>query len=385
MGRKRSRPDSRDSDSITPFSAAQSHWTRFSAESSAVRSAAASPPLFVNTRYNLKGGIDTPTAELESRFEHEDLYRHEDYRRRGSVGATLDGQSEDFAKPVMLGERNGRSRIPSSPNGIQSPSWGKFVFNLVGGVAGTMWEFCKVTAFKGFYAGGGKGYEMPTPRREEPSDSSIWEDMHTTRQRSSLDATPVPGRYPQEDYANSPNSSEQRPAKRLHTESGTGWVMVTTAGETETPQSTSRIPIRKQSSITISTEKRQSVASRPNLRRSIAPVSRRSLGVNHAGSPAFNTHNRRATYAASRTPGPATPTQNPSPASLEAQRYAERIRREEKKTDASIKRLNQQLKAMIKEGKEALASNVEIVDNEDDKPVEDEGFEDGVFGQTPVW
>lgn len=380
MGRKRSRPDSRDSDSITPFSAAQSHWTRFSAESSELRSAAASPPLFVNTRYNLRGGIDTPTAEAEARFEYADQYRHEDYRRRGSVGDTLDGQSDTFVKPVMLGERNGRGRLPSSPNGVQSPSWGKFVFNIVGGVAGTMWEFCKATAFKGFYAGGGKGYEMPTPMRQEPSDSSIWEEMRTSRPRNSLDATPVPGRYPQEDSFNSPNSGERRPAKRLHTESGAGWVMVTTTGETVTPKSNSRTPARRHSAMTNSTERRQSVASRPNLRRSIAPVPRRSLGVNHAGSPAINSHNRRASYAVSRTPGVGTPTQNPSPVSIEAQRYAERMRREEKKTDASIKRLNQQLKAMIREGKEALASNVEVVDDEDDKQMEDEGFEDGVFG-----
>lgn len=76
--------------------------------------------------------------------------------------------------------------------------------------------------------------------------------------------------------------------------------------------------------------------------------------------------------------------QNPSPVSVDAQRYVDRIRREEKKTDASIRRLNDQLKAMIKEGKEALASNVEVVEDED-REMEDEGFGEGVFGQTPVW
>lgn len=384
-GRKRSRPDSAGSDIITPFSAAQSHWTRFSAESSALRSAAVSPPLLVNTRYNLRGGIDTPTAEADARFDFANQCRDEDYRRRGSIGQLSMERSEAFAHPVILGERNGRGRMPSSPNGVQSPSWGKFVFNIVGGVAGTMWEFCKATAFKGFYAGGGKGYDIPTPMRGEMPDSSVWEDMHAPRPRNSLEATPIPGQYPQEDYMHSGGSSERRPTKRLHTNTGTGWVIVTTSGDTDTPKSTSRIPIRRHSSIPNSAETKRSAASRPNMRRSLAPVSRRSLGVNHAGSPALNAHNRRASYAASRTPAAGTPTQNASPVSVEAQRYAERVRREERKTDASIKRLNDQLKAMIREGKEALASNVEVVDDEDDKQMEDEGFEDGIFGQQPVW
>jgi len=49
-------------------------------------------------------------------------------------------------------------------------------------------------------------------------------------------------------------------------------------------------------------------------------------------------------------------------------------RREEKQQDASIRRLNDQLKAMIKEGRQALDTKVEVVDDED----EDEGY----FDQT---
>ena len=384
VSRKRSRPDSAGSDSVTPISVPHHHWTRLSLESSDLRSAAGSPPLFVNTKYTLRGGIDTPTAEAEARFDFDnDQYRHEDYRRRGSVGEVSAEKAEIQPSPVILGERNGRSRVPSSPNGVQPPSWGKFVFGIVGDVAGTMWEFCKATAFRGFYAGGGKGYEMSSPMRGELQDSSMWEDVHASRRRTSLEATPIPGQYPQDDYS-SPNSSERRPAKRLHTESGAGWVMVTTAGETETPKSTPRLPARRHSSMTGSAEVRRPAASRPNLRRSLAPVSRRSLGVSHAGSPGPQASRRQTSNMTSRTPGTQTPVQNPSPVSVEAQRYADRIRREEKRTDASIRKLNNQLKAMIKEGKEALASNVEVVED-DDREMEDEGFGEGVFGQTPAW
>jgi len=128
---------------------------------------------------------------------------------------------------------------------------------------------------------------------------------------------------------------------------------------------------------------RRPTASRPALRRSLAPIPRRSLGVSHASSPALQAHHRRASYAPSRSPAAGTPTQHSSPVSVEAQRYTERLRREERQTDASIKRLNEQLKAMIKEGKEALGSKVEIVDDESEMDV---GFEEGTFGRgTQVW
>jgi hypothetical protein len=44
------------------------------------------------------------------------------------------------------------------------------------------------------------------------------------------------------------------------------------------------------------------------------------------------------------------------------QRYAAQIRRREREEDASIKRLNRQLQAMIREGKQALGATVEVDD-----------------------
>ena len=68
---------------------------------------------------------------------------------------------------------------------------------------------------------------------------------------------------------------------------------------------------------------------------------------------------------------PSTPTRHqnlPSPrlrdgpGSAEMQRYAAQIRRREREEDASIKRLNRQLQAMIREGKQALDATVEVDD-----------------------
>lgn len=64
----------------------------------------------------------------------------------------------------------------------------------------------------------------------------------------------------------------------------------------------------------------------------------------------------------------------------DVQRYSAKRKREIKQADASMKRLNQQLQAMIKQGKDALASTVQIEDEMDDyqgggaDDDDDEGF-----------
>lgn len=62
-----------------------------------------------------------------------------------------------------------------------------------------------------------------------------------------------------------------------------------------------------------------------------------------------------------------------SPLSPETQRFMAERKREERHADASIRRLNEQLKAMIKEGKEALGTKVEVLDDLD-VDMEDEGY-----------
>jgi hypothetical protein len=84
--------------------------------------------------------------------------------------------------------------------------------------------------------------------------------------------------------------------------------------------------------------------------------------------------NKRATPSSLR---PSTPTKGsglglPSPrsrdgpSSAEVQRQAARLRRREREEDASIQRLNKQLQAMIREGREALGTTVEVDDFEMD-------------------
>ncbi|KUJ06509.1 uncharacterized protein LY89DRAFT_542607, partial [Mollisia scopiformis] len=49
-----------------------------------------------------------------------------------------------------------------------------------------------------------------------------------------------------------------------------------------------------------------------------------------------------------------------SPAAKEAKRWAALKRKEEREADESIRRLDAQLKAMIREGKEALGTKIEV-------------------------
>lgn len=51
-----------------------------------------------------------------------------------------------------------------------------------------------------------------------------------------------------------------------------------------------------------------------------------------------------------------------SPSTRDMQRRAARIKRTEAEEAANLKRFNQQLKAMIREGKEALGATFEIED-----------------------
>jgi hypothetical protein len=56
-----------------------------------------------------------------------------------------------------------------------------------------------------------------------------------------------------------------------------------------------------------------------------------------------------------------------SPAAKEAARWAALKKKEEREADQSIRRLDAQLKAMIREGKEALGTKIEVqIDTDDD-------------------
>lgn len=60
---------------------------------------------------------------------------------------------------------------------------------------------------------------------------------------------------------------------------------------------------------------------------------------------------------------------------MEAQRFAAKARKRDMEEEANLRRLNQQLKAMIREGRQALGTRVEIEDDVDE--LTDEGYAEG--------
>ena len=384
--RKRPRQDHAAPTRITPPSAKAQVWPVEKSTSSAAweNASVMSPAPFVSTRYELRGGLDTPTAAALSAIDlnEEDHGETPELHLRGGRGIHSVGGATDSYFPhttsVLSRESNGRARLPTSPRARDG--LGRAVYSVVG-VAGKVLEFCKTAAFRGFFAGGGKGYEMKTPSSLANVEQSIWLDAESDDRVRYLDEKEsIPGRFPEEDfipdYMSQDHTTPPRAAKRIRRENPPGdltasWVLVDPTSNSR-EASPSRLTPRK-------TPSASSPGRRPIPkagRRPILPASRPSL-TSYAGSPGMRS-DRPASFASVRSPA-ASPRYE-SPVSVEMQRHAARLRKREVEEDANLRRFNQQLKAMIKEGKEALGTKFEVEEPVDEGYGEGEYFHDGGEG-----
>jgi hypothetical protein len=377
-----------------------------------VGDAPGSPIPFVNTNYILAGGLDTPglaASKAEDAAESE-YFSDVGYRR---------GLSDDTKLQGLLGEDNTYQRFapmcydkephirpgpracPRYHSGGSRNRTALEVFGGVfGGVVGKVWEFCKTSAFKGFHAGGGTGYTITAttdPIHPSIEEATFWEtDWETDKNATTSgmfdkESTTLPGLFPEEDFIAdymdrvTPEGTPPRAGKRRQVwndgdELAKNWVVVPPTPSVHTPsKSQSRGPARFSLPTASSASRRVlagKTASRAGGAVSLGP--RRPMlqsRVSHAGSPALQTKSG-ASFASPRSPGgnkspkvrPITGlkmTNADSPAAKEAQRWAVLKRKEEREADESIRRLDAQLKAMIREGKEALGTRVEVeVDDE---------------------
>jgi hypothetical protein len=357
-----------------------------------------SPMPFVNTRYTLAGGMDTPTLKTAQDYDvGGSVYSDIGYRRELSGDDKVKGlfgeQSSYESFPFELDrESDGRPSLGRKNSGREA--WTKTALEVVGGVVGKVWEFCKTSAFRGFHAGGGAKYTVnntsPTHFTVDISErDSFWESERvTTTWGFEKESTPLPGQFPEEefiaDYMDraTPENTPPRPAKRRQVshhnedEIAKNWVVVppNTTPSKPQPKSPARYSLP-----TASSANRRSVAGRPASRAgAIGMGARRSMvpRVSHAGSPALHT-NHGASFASPRSPGASKiPRASPirgtpssvkadSAAAKEAQRWAAQRKKEEREADESIRRLDAQLKAMIREGKEALGTKIEVEMDDD--------------------
>lgn len=424
--RKRSRQDYSVESNATPVSVMADWSSGLDTSYSMARSESmdpGSPIPFVNTRYQLSGGLDTPTAAAAAAHDIEQSeYMDAGYRKRLSDGASTtfeNGHSTCFphTPAPQFTDSNGRGRT----KGVETHSagWGKLAIDVVGGVVGKVWEFCKAGAFRGFTAGGGKAYGIQGNDPHTPQESNFQpEEVEFTSFGGGADreSTPIPCQFIDDYYISeyidrkALESTPPRASKRLHISNDDGelernWIMVsnsTTTAPIASPQSKAK-PVARYSLQTASSAGRRltattstrPAASRANSRRPLLHRNGASA-VSHAGSPGLHPA-RPASFASPRSPGGSRlpmpsnnhhyPKQNlsglngatipASPASIEAQKYAARIKREEQEADESIRRFNAQLQAMIREGKEALGTRIEV-DEVDELVMEDlldDGFE----------
>ncbi|KAH8659354.1 hypothetical protein BGZ60DRAFT_415100 [Tricladium varicosporioides] len=409
--RKRSRAEAGNE---TPR-ATEEEWTTSmlnSGEANGAEVCPGSPTPFVSTKYVLQGGMDTPSMKAAQLALGEADYSDIGYRKsldgdgmQHTRRGLFDMEGTSYFPADGLGrDANGRGRGWNSP---RASGWSKAAIEVVGGVVGKVWEFCKHSSivFRGFHAGGGNGYTVnsdSTSFHQVEQNDNIWETEKISTWGAPDLGTPLPGQFPDADFI--PNyidrvtpDAEARPAKRRQVshnstseEINKNWVVVQPPSANTTPskpQAPPRAPSRFSMPTASSANRRTTIAAptRPASRAGFASTAttRRPMvpRVSHAGSPSLNSR-QPASFASPRSsPSSKIPRASPmrgvasnptaehkaidSPAAREAQRWAAMKKKEEREADESIRRLDRQLKAMIREGKEALGTKIEVEIDDD--------------------
>lgn len=258
-------------------------------------------------------------------------YRPNRYRESflpPSLDASVDSIVADESNHTRKRSRRD-SNIASPPINLSSPStvgWGRTMINVVGKV----FDFCWSGAFKGFYAGGGQGYDVHAGPSAAPQYSPNWQAAPSSaNEKERIFSTPIPGQYPEEDIDCS-------------------WVVVRAEAQPADPFGYDG-PNDNERPSTLRT-RRIHQASSPRRRQAVMPrLNKRPNSSMRPSTP-------------SKGAVPPSPRSQNGPGSAEMLKYEKRMRRKEREEDASYQRLNMQLEAMIRQGKEALGTTVEVND-----------------------
>ena len=350
-----------------------------------------SPLPFVNTRYRLAGGLDTPTAGIASSFERD--ISDQGYRRGRRWSNAGNAASESYFPyfpSALARESNGRSRGSASES--LRGGWGTVLVTALGGVAGKVWEFCTAGAFRGFYAGGGRGYAMNGPNHDlKPIASNERKTEPGNDCTSQRVVTTLGGGFPKSGSIPDCMSPDydSRPSKRLHREHssdlGASWVLISSRDS-----SPSRTASRKPPSASVPSprqRKAQGVSTSPtslrptSLHRAASFASTRSPKMKPASAHIPAAYPPRHCEIQARevtmlrrggSPCRANVDSKRSPVGDEARKFQAKFTRREEKNDRELERLNKRLTDMIRQGKEALGTTVEVFDGD-----EDEGYVEG--------
>ncbi|RYO99949.1 hypothetical protein DL764_006658 [Monosporascus ibericus] len=146
-------------------------------------------------RYVLAGQINTPNGEAQKELGdamQDSVYSDADYRR--ALGSKRPHPELDTPS-----SRNSTDSMFQGQN-LRCPGWSAFAIKTLGGVVGKVWEFCKAGAFRGFYAGGGKGYAIQQPPSHQISKPAgqVWCNEHDV---PTLPSYPASTGLPESDYS----------------------------------------------------------------------------------------------------------------------------------------------------------------------------------------
>ena len=311
-----------------------------------------SPAPLAYADYQLAGGVED-LKQLDASDDQEAEAQELDYRPNRHRIPSRRSQNSELAlhHPTAGGSairkrsyNSGTASTPALTSQTPSNGWSRAVFNVVGKV----WDFCWSGAFRGFSAGGGQAYRVETTT--PPSvNQNTWSKGHHLDDvfGSRRDSTPIPGQFP--DDEGDATQSSRREERKTDLDLKTNWVLVP---EAPSPSSRGGSPshgarkVPRRSGTFISPRRRSSIVPRTGLRTGLNPARPSTMMPPRTSSPTKEM--------------PPRSSSKDSPVAIEAQRYAAKFRRREREEEASIQRLNDQLQAMIREGKEALGSRVEV-------------------------
>ncbi|KAI4723562.1 hypothetical protein E4T48_00254 [Aureobasidium sp. EXF-10727] len=385
LTRKRSRANSNKANTSAPLTYALKNC--YAAQ-------AMSPAPLANEHYTLDYKFDTPTLAAASR--HDDLTGERDFRWKWDSSDDSPEQDAAHVPGLLARERNGKGRtvsytsMASTSDASDTKGWGGFAMKLVGGVVGKVWHFCRASAFGGFYAGSGRGYDFAQPTQLP---------------------TPLPGQYPANDFFGDfeqDNTPPQRSLKRQQTESG--WVMVDSNPEIPRPANrntstdnlthlgatrassrralssvTRRAPSR-QTSYTGSPQAQQSrldVFSQAFTDRSATTATTASTASTRSAAslrPSIVAHRSpvttpiRTSFGADRRSSIASA--NGDNLSPDAQRFLHRIERKDRNADKSMRKLDRQIQDLIRQGQAALGTKFEVESDDTDINDDNDDWED---------
>lgn len=276
--------------------------------------------------------------------------------------------------------------------------WGRVVINVVGGMVGKVFDLCWNTAFRGLQTADGQAYKIESEASVPIAWSSglAFEEMkydHIQEHRRDLvrNLSPVPGHFPEEgfitDYMSHPQDHQLAELRStdsqetLKKKSNQGRESVEVSGSDkmrpEAPNVLNNL-YPKLDNLSSHTLQPRNTLHRSRVSIAGSPGPRGDRPASYAsprGSPRRSCANasqlspRRQTGCQSLQSSTASPRRKRSyepkqsisnPVSPDIQRFEKRRRRHERKEDEDMQRLNQQLRDMIKQGKQALRTTVEV-------------------------